>query len=46
MPVKEKDVIRLERSDARMISWISNVRPEDRISAAEFQTRLKLRSMI
>ena len=30
-PIKEKDVIRLERNDARMIRSIINVRSEKRI---------------
>ena len=34
-PVKDTDVIRLERKDARMIQWTCNVRPEDRISTDE-----------
>ena len=44
-PVKEEDVIRLKRSDARMVIWISNGRPDDRISAEELRTRLKLKNM-
>lgn len=28
-----------------MVKWICNIRPEDKISAEEFNTRLKLKSM-
>ena len=45
-PVQEKDVIRLcYQNDSRMVRWMFNVRPEDRISAVELRTRLKLKSM-
>ena len=44
-PVKEKDVIRLERNDAWMVRWMCNIRPEDSISAEEFKTRLKMNSI-
>ena len=30
--VKEENMIRPERGDARMISWMCNIRPENRIS--------------
>ena len=40
-PVKE-DVI---RSDATIVRWMCNVRPEKRISAEECRNRLKLKSM-
>ena len=43
--VKEKDVIRLERNDARIVRWMFKIRPEDTISAEELRTRLKLKSM-
>ena len=44
--VEEEDVIRLERNDV-MVRWMYNVedKPEDRISAEELRTRLKLKSM-
>ena len=37
--------VRLERNDARMVKWICNIRPEDKISAEELKTRIKLKSM-
>ena len=45
LPVKE-DVIRPERNDARMVSWIFSVRPEDSTIEEELSTRLKLKSML
>ena len=42
---KEEDVIRLERNNARMVRYMCNIRPEDRIFAEELRTRLKLKSM-
>ena len=42
---KDEDVIRLERNNAGMIRWIKNVGSEDRVSAVEFRTRLKLNDM-
>ena len=42
---KEESVIRVERNDARMVRFMCNVRPDDRISAEEHRTRLKLSSM-
>ena len=44
-PGKEEDVIRLDRNDTRMVRWMHNVRSEDRTSAEEQSTRLKLKSM-
>ena len=44
-PVNKEDVIRSRMNDARTIRWICSVRPEHRISADEFRTRLKLKSM-
>ena len=38
-------MIRLERNDARTVRWLCNVLSEDRISAEELRTRLKLKSM-
>ena len=32
---KEHDKIRLQRNDPRMVRWMCNVRPEDRISVVE-----------
>ena len=44
--VKEEDMIRLERNGTRMVRWMFNVRPEDRISIEEeLMTRLKLKSV-
>ena len=34
-PIKEDDLIRLERDNARMVRWMCNVMPEDWISAEE-----------
>ena len=44
-PVKEKDVIRLQRNDARMVRWKCSVRPEDSFSTDEPMARLKLKNM-
>ena len=41
-PVKGKDVVRLERNDARMVGSMCSVMPVDRISAEKLRTRLKL----
>ena len=38
-------MVKLERSIARMIRWICNVRPDDRISAEKIRTRLKFKSV-
>ena len=43
-PVKEEDGIILERNDARMARRMCDVRPDDRISAEELRTRLKLKN--
>ena len=43
-PVKEEDV-RLERNDARMVRWMCNIRPEDRVFGEELKARQKLKSM-
>ena len=45
MSVQEDDVIRLGRSDARMVRWMCKFRPKDRISGGELRNRLKLKSM-
>lgn len=45
-PIKEEDVVSLQRNDARMVRGIYYVRPEDRISADELTTRLKQSSMM
>ena len=39
-PVKEED----ERNYARMVTWRCNITHEDRISAEEFRTRLKMKN--
>ena len=44
-PVKEKDVISLERNDEKMVWWMSDVRPGDKISAGKLKNRLKLNRM-
>ena len=44
-PVKEEDMIKLERNDTSIVRWMCNVRPEDRIFIEELRTRLKLKSM-
>ena len=44
-PLKEEDVIRLERNGERMIRLICNVRLEDRLTANELRFRLKLNSI-
>ena len=33
------------REDTRMVRWMCNISPEDRISAEELKTRLKLKTM-
>ena len=38
-------MVSVERNDARMITWMCNVRPEDKISVEERRTRLKLKSI-
>ena len=43
-PVKEKDLIRLERNDARMIRWISKIGLR-KIFTEKSRTRFKLKSM-
>ena len=42
---KEEDVIRIDRNGARMVRWMCNVKSEDKISAEELRTRMKLKSM-
>ena len=39
-PIKEDDLIRLERENARMFRWMCNVMFEDWISAEEHSIRL------
>ena len=39
-PIKEDDLIRPERDNARMVRWMYNVMPEDWISAEEHSIRL------
>ena len=43
--VKEEDVIRLERNDARMAIYMCNNSPKDKISAEELRTIVKLKSV-
>ena len=43
-PVK-KDVIKLEKNDAKVVGWVCNVRPEYRNSIEELNNKLKLNSM-
>ena len=45
-PVKEEYVTRLEMSDSKIIRRMCNFRLEDRISADELVTRLKLNSIL
>ena len=40
-PVKEEDMIKLERNNAKMVRLMCNVRPEDRISAKELTTKIE-----
>ena len=42
-PIKEKDVIRLERNDTRIVRLMFNVRPEEKISGEKLRTQLKLK---
>ena len=44
-PLKEENVIRLDRIDTRIVRWMCNVKPDDRISAEELRSRLNLKSM-
>ena len=44
-PVKEEDMIRLERNDTRMVGRMSIMRSENRISAENLRSRLKLSSV-
>lgn len=41
----EEHVIRLERHDVRMVSWMCNFRLVDRISEEELRTRQEMKSM-
>ena len=43
-PVK-KDVIKLDKNDAKVVGWMCNVRPEYRNSIEELNNKLKLNSM-
>ena len=43
--VKGDDVIRLERNDARVVRWMSNVKTEGRISGVKFRNRLQLNTI-
>ena len=42
-PLKEEYVIRLERNDARMVRWMYNVRPEDRIQPSDLATKCNIK---
>ena len=42
---EEEHVIKLEINDGRMVRWMCNVKPEDRISEKELRTRLTFKSM-
>ena len=44
-PVQGEDVNRLQRKDSRMVWWMWNVKSQDRNSAEELRTRLKLKIM-
>ena len=44
-PIKEEDVIRLERNDLMILRWMCNVSFQDKISAEELRIRLKLKSI-
>ena len=41
-PVKEEDLVRLERNDMRMVRWMCNVTLKDRKSSEELRDRLGL----
>ena len=43
--IKQENVIRLERNDARMVTWMCNFSPGDMISAEEIRDRLKLKGI-
>ena len=40
--VKKEDVIGLENNDAKMVRWICNVRPEDKIRAEQTKDQTKI----
>ena len=42
---KKEDLVRLEKSSARIVRWMCNARSEKRISVEELSSRLKLISM-
>ena len=42
-PIKEEDVVRLERNDTRIVRLMFNVRPEEKISAEKLRTQPKLK---
>ena len=42
LPVKEDDVIQLERNDTMVVRWMRKVRPKGKISAGETQNMLSL----
>ena len=43
--VKGEYLIRLEKNNGRVVKWIYTIKPEDRIFAEDFRTRLHLNSM-
>ena len=43
--VKEGDVIRQQRNNARVVQWISNVKSEDTISFVQLKHTLQLNTM-
>ena len=44
--VKEEELIRLGKNDARTFRWTCNIRPGDKISAEKLRIRQKLNSMV
>lgn len=42
LPVKDDDVIQLERNDTMVVRWMCKVRLKDKISAGETQNMLSL----
>lgn len=45
-PVKERNAIRLEKDDVKMLRWMCNVRLEDKITAEELRTTLKMWNLL
>lgn len=42
MPVKEENVFRIEKNNARIVRWTCNVIPLDKISNVELGNKLEL----